>query len=330
MPSCLCATSHKRLLLGVRLQAVLSSRKEFLLVSVGLVSTVSQNRLVGKWSLTAIKTWALIEIVARTAFSPAENATSLMLIIIVCILVDHKLVARSHLSLKWRPGCLSLALTLQQWFGCERFLSWWQIGGLLAHFSLATTLSAFHIFDQTRFHNSLHLFLGAILNQIDHIGSRLVVKWSRHERSLSNWQLQKVVQLLLDAVFLNHNALCVSLSFLDDVKVKDWMSSFDPLNCLLGEINFVFEQLWHLDVSLAHVSDWTAFVRLADSLHEQVRAVVACQVFSLQQGLGVSTFRVAFIVLTGTLETWHRQLFLNESTIEVFVDAIETAFGRFA
>lgn len=93
------------------------------------------------------------------------------------------------------------------------------------------------------------------------------------------------------------------------------MSSFDPLNSLFGEIYFIFEQLWHLDVCLPHVCDRATFVRLANTLHEQVRAVVARQVFSLQQGLGVATLRVALIVLAGTLETWHRQLFLNESTV---------------
>ena len=108
------------------------------------------------------------------------------------------------------------------------------------------------------------------------------------------------------------------------------MTSFDSLDSFFRKVDLILEQLRHLDIRLPHVCDRAAFVRLTDSLHKQVRAVVARQVFSLQQGLSVALLGVAIIGLTGPLEARHRQLFLDESTVQVLLNAIETAFGRFA
>ena len=63
------------------------------------------------------------------------------------------------------------------------------------------------------------------------------------------------------------------------------MTSFDSFNRFFREVDFMLEQLTHFNVGLAQVCRTLALVTtMAYLCHEQVGAVVTCQVLSIEKG----------------------------------------------
>ena len=78
-----------------------------------------------------------------------------------------------------------------------------------------------------------------------------------------------MMQLLLKTCLFDNHALLIILSFLDNIKVKNGMTSFDSFDRLFWKINLTLEHLAHLDVGLPKIGGATALRRwLAYPLHQ--------------------------------------------------------------
>ena len=105
------------------------------------------------------------------------------------------------------------------------------------------------------------------------------------------------------------------------------MTSFDSFNRFFREVDFMLEQLTHFDVGLAQVCRTLPLVTtMAYLRHEQVGAVVTCQVLPIEKG------RVATAMVcsrgSAPLKCWNGQLLREEGSIVVFMNAIKSAFRR--